>query len=76
LGLKTHHPELFRAAMKYEKFGYTWIQGGTLAELVSKVEMFGEIENLEPKDRKNWQEQLRADTNSQDDSRACIICSL
>ena len=31
--LLEQHPELFKKSMEYEKDGYTWIQGETLAEL-------------------------------------------
>lgn len=76
LGLKRKHPDLFEKAKRYEKDGYTWIQGMTLDELVARAE---HIEKSRPQDRPevSWQDALRYEgTDEPASEQSCLICSL
>jgi len=78
LGLAKHHPELFEKAKKFEKVGningeyYTWVDGMTLDELVSKAKQMGP--SGRSTDSKSWKELIAAVED--DDDQACLICSL
>ena len=71
------HPELYKKSMEYEKDGYTWIQGETLAEL-SRPERVRQIKL----DYIKKQEILKGKTTSgllidifdEDDELLCANC--
>lgn len=51
--LYEQHPELYKKAMEYEKDGYTWIQGESLADLIKPSRMEGiKLEYLKRMERK------------------------
>ena len=76
--LYEQHPDLFMKAMEYEKDGYTWIQGESLAELIRPERIrqikLDAIKRQEQK-AKNSDNSLLADMFSdEDDNVFCANC--
>lgn len=76
--LYEQHPDLFKKAMEYEKDGYTWIQGESLAELIRPKRIrqikLDAIKRQEQK-AKNSNTPLLADMFSdEDDNVFCANC--
>lgn len=82
LGLYDHHPDLFMAAMAFEKYdyetreGYTWIQGITLQDLVDRRDKIIEVATKRrgQEDNRTWQQKLLDKGDHKD--QGCLICSL
>ena len=83
--MHTHHPDLFKKAMEYEKLvsttgnPYTWVAGYSLAELLKNKDNIIEFANLrrakeKEKDNRTWQQKLAEEDS--DDVQGCLICSL
>lgn len=75
--LLEQHPELYKKSMEYEKDGYTWIQGETLAELSRpervrqiKLDYIKKQENLKAKTISG----LLVDMFDEDDEIPCANC--
>ena len=75
--LYEQHPDLFKKAMEFEKDGYTWIQGETLAELSRpervrqiKLDYIKKQENLKAKTVSG----LLVDMFDEDDEIPCANC--
>ena len=75
--LLEQHPELYKKSMEYEKDGYTWIQGETLAELSRpervrqiKLDYIKKQENLKAKTVSG----LLVDMFDEDDEIPCANC--
>ncbi|MCL3779517.1 phosphoadenosine phosphosulfate reductase [Prolixibacteraceae bacterium JC049] len=64
--LLEQHPDLFKEAMKYEKDGYTWIQGESLEQLSHPERVIG-IKREHLKRMKRRYENLQTKTSWQDD---------
>nr|WP_320118662.1 phosphoadenosine phosphosulfate reductase family protein [uncultured Marinifilum sp.] len=64
--LLEQHPDLFKEAMKYEKDGYTWIQGESLEQLSHPDRVIG-IKREHLKRMKKRYENLQTKTSWQDD---------
>lgn len=64
--LLEQHPDLFKEAMKYEKDGYTWIQGESLKQLSHPDRVIG-IKREHLKRMKRRYENLQTKTSWQDD---------
>lgn len=63
--LLEQHPNLFKKAMEYEKSGYSWVQGESLAEL-SQAERVESIKREHLKRMKARYKNLKKDTDWQD----------
>lgn len=82
LGLYDNHPDLFQKAIELEKFnpqtreGYTWIQGISLQELLTRRNTIVDLANKRrvSQDSRSWQEKLLDDDDPSDES--CLICCL
>ena len=81
IGLHENHPDLFKKAVKFEKYnpqtkkGFTWVEGTTLIELLKKKNKI--ISTAKKKrakqDNRTWQEKM---LDENDDEQGCLICSL
>ncbi len=85
IGLYDNHPQLFKKAMKMEKFdpatgkGFTWVEGEDLASLLNRRdEIISEAEKRRGvKDNRTWQQKLIEDGQDDDfEDQTCLICSL
>lgn len=86
LGLREHHPDLFRQAMKYEADTYdpstgrtyTWMDKMSLRELDEEAKNGPQNAEVIASDRQSWQTQLLMKNLEDDDpyDHACAICSL
>ncbi len=85
IGLAERHPKEFARAIEIEKQeggkGYTWVEGMTLEELIErKDEILAKSKKRKAqiaakKDSRSWQDILIED-GKDDESQACLICSL
>ncbi|MCY4641127.1 MAG: phosphoadenosine phosphosulfate reductase family protein [Gammaproteobacteria bacterium] len=84
LGLKRNHPDLFEKAKRIEQIsgnGYTWVEGKTLDEVVTRAEEREKeqwvIKKADGKTRERWQETICSKGEDDDpEDQACLICSL
>lgn len=89
IGLHEEHPDLFQKAVDIEnsvnaqftdmRERYTWIQGESLAELLTRKDQIIEQSRLAQIKKKNktWQEIVADDEDDDDpEEQACAICSL
>lgn len=86
LGLRKHHPDLFRQAMKYEADTfdpntgrtYTWMDKMSLRELDEEAKDSPQDADVIATDRQSWQARLLTENLEDDDpyDQACAICSL
>jgi hypothetical protein len=85
--LSEEHPDLFEQAVKYENQskenrGYTWTQGETLLELISrKDEIIAEHEKALAREKKasprlSLAEVLESVLDDEDDEMPCLACHL
>jgi hypothetical protein len=75
--LYEQHPELYRKAMEYEKDGYTWGQGESLAELIQpeRIQQIKSdyVKRMEKKSQKNISPYL-IDILSEEEGVGCASC--
>lgn len=84
LGLKRNHPELFEKARQLEitaGAGYTWVQGKTLDQVISRAEDNERRKGVfftQPQEQTalRWQDQIRLGDDDDPEDQACLICSL
>lgn len=86
LGLRKHHPELFKKALQYEEATYdpntgrmyTWMDQGSLRELDAVADKISDKSVIASDSAQTWQEALLSDNLADDDphDHACAVCSL
>lgn len=83
VALAERHPDLFEKAKEFEKDdtgagkGYTWSQGETLDELITRaadIRQHVQVESNRSVKRNCWQDMLSLAAEDEDES--CLVCSL